>query len=229
MKQLMERYYNLRLFSKNESQIVEHIFAVLGNGVEMTTSGYMKDNNKSNEKYSFTEPKALSHIYPWSRDESFQPFRKYAGCRDAGFKEMAQYFIDCVKITPDSVDNIKDWKNNIHIVEDVLLNTPPMVDEFEGKPDDEVFALFKQKLMHEEFRNKHGKSIRVFDFQCSGIPSFVSNEIRQMWRDYDLGNDYYYREVTLDCELYESYPNIYCWLKFHNVDDGETVLIHWWW
>lgn len=110
-----------------------------------------------------------------------------AGCRDVGFKEAAQYFIDCIKITPDNVDCIKDWKVNIGTVEDVLLNTPTIEDEFEIGDMDK----FLQKLKESQVTDAHGgfsanptpsvRNVKFFDVQWSDCPKYVEDEVRQLW------------------------------------------------
>lgn len=105
----------------DDARVVEHIFAVLGNGIDLDENGFIEGNLQCTQAHVFGDPKPLTHIYPWTTTESIQPFRKYEGCADVGFKEAVAYFLECVKLTPDSVDGISKWKENLSIIEEVLL------------------------------------------------------------------------------------------------------------
>lgn len=222
---------------KHVSDVVHHIFAVNGNGIDLDNKGYIPDNYRSEELYDFPEPVPFTWMYPWSKYPEFRPFSELAGCRDVGFKETAQYFIDCVKLTPDDVENAKEWKDNIELVEQALLNTPTIEDEY---PDIESgYATFLAKLPTATVTDSHSglsestpKSLTkrwFFDVQWSDCPEFVENEVRHLWVNNELGNDHYIYKAVLDKELFDRYPNIYYWLKYSGVAEGEKVLIHWWW
>lgn len=225
-------HYYPSLYSR-PSQVVAHMFATLGNGVDLNMQGWLEGNCQCEEPYKFPEPIPLEHIYPWSKTERYQPFRDLAGCRDVGFKEAAQYFIDCVKLTPDDVKHIKDWKDNLHIVEDVLMNTPTITDEYENSDN---LAKFLEKISDSEITNgsrgglcNSVRKVWYFDVQWSDCPEYVEDEVRQLWTDRELGNDCYIAKVDLDEELFSEYPRIYYWLKHKGVGEGEQVIIHWWW
>lgn len=65
----------------------------------------------------------------------------------------------------------------------------------------------------------------VFEVQWSDCPIEVEDEVKKMWINYELGNDYYY--VAWDSiQMGEEYPIIYEYLKSKNV---TKCLIHWWW
>ena len=65
----------------------------------------------------------------------------------------------------------------------------------------------------------------LFDVQWSNCPVEVEAEVKQLWRDFGLGNDYYYVHWnTLDYG--EEYPIIDEYLKSRGVTE---CLIHWWW
>lgn len=231
MKSYIEfKLCNYKRLYPNVQSVVANLFSVLGNGEELDNKGYLYNNYSGEECYDFPEPAALSYIYPWSKNEKFQPFRDLAGCRDVGFKETAQYFIDCVKITPDTVSNIKDWKDNIHIVEEVLLNTETIKDEY----DDVLtgYSKFKQKLKNNGSVEEPSKSVSkqwFFDVQWSDCPEFVTHEVRHLWTAYELGNDNYIVKLKLDNELFQTYPNIYFWLQHNGVQLNDRVIVHWWW
>jgi hypothetical protein len=215
------------------------MFAVLGNGVSLDNKGYLRGNYKSKETYNFPAPEPLESIYPWSKEKEFHPFRKLAGCRDVGFKECAQYFIDCVKITPDSLDGIKEWKNNIHTVEQILLETPTIEDEYSIDDLDKFLSnVAKDKVTdqnpadpsyHSAEPNSSVRKVWFFDVQWSDCPKSVESEVRSLWRSQELGNDSYFSKWDLGEDLFESYPKIYFWLVHKGVPKGESVYIHWWW
>lgn len=58
-----------------------------------------------------------------------------------------------------------------------------------------------------------------------GVPTDVYDDMRNLWRDYDLGNDYYY--FPWDDELDESYPVLAKFIKDKELT-GE-ILIHFYW
>jgi hypothetical protein len=215
---------------------VEHMFATLGNGVRLNNKGFITPL-KASPEFTLGEPQPYSWIYPWSDDEKFQPFRKLAGCRDSGFKQAAQLFIDCIKITDDSCENIKAWKDNLHTVEDVLLNTPTIQDEFTINDMDKFLEQIKNEPttnndtvnLSQNIESTSIKKVFFFDVQWSDCPRSVKEEVKHIWRDHDLGNDTYIYKTTLDEDLFEQYPRVYFWLKFNKVKEGENVIIHWWW
>lgn len=221
---------------KTPSSAVEFIFATLGNGINLDNKGYIPENYRSSEVFEFPEPEPFSWIYPWSDIERFQPFRDLAGCRDVGFKEMAQYFIDCVKITPDTVENIKPWKENISVVEDVLLNTPTITDRYTIDDMDKFLDDIKDDDITQNAPidtvlpdKKSIEKVWFFDVQWSDCPKSVEQEVKQLWGDVELGNDYYMYQCKVDEELFDEYPKIYFWLKHNGVPVDDKVIIHWWW
>ena len=237
MKYFIEDNLNAYGMFSKPSQVLKHAFCTLGNGIHLNLQGYLEGNYRSEECYEFGEPEPINHIYRWSTDEEFQPFRELAGCRDVGFKESFAYFIECLKITPDTVDYIKEWKENIPLMEDVIYNTPTITDEYTSINDIDGF-LTKLKASVTTTDDHGGSTTNptnsvdkrwFFDVQWSDCPDFVEKEVRQSWDDYELGNDKYIWKAKVDKELYEAYPNIYFWLKHKGVPDGEKVYVHWWW
>lgn len=235
----MKTYIEKCNISGKVSETVAHMFCTGGNGVELNNKGYLVENHQCDEMFIFPEPESFKYIYPWSDIERYQPFRKLAGCRDVGFKETVEYFLKCLEITPDTVDGIKEWKGNIKIMKDVLLNTPTITDEYGDI--EKGFESFKDKVrnsyksidkIQDRTKVTAGNSVSkvwFFDVQWSDCPSFVEDEVRGLWKDYELGNDNYIHTTKLDEELFEEYPNIYYWLKFKGVNDDEKVIVHWWW
>lgn len=220
------------------SDVVEHMFATLGNGVDLNNKGFINENYRCEEPFEFPSPTTLKCVYPWSDTEEYQPFRKLAGCRDVGFKEAAEYFIECIKLTPDTVEGIRDWKDNLDTVVEVLLGTNPIEDEYSDT--EEGYQKFIEKLngvstidnIQDETEVTKRDSVTkhwFFDVQWSDCPDFVEEEVRHLWGDYELGNDKYIAMVTLDEELFEEYPNIYFWLRHKGVEEDGKVIVHWWW
>lgn len=217
---------------KNEADVLHHLFCVLGNGIELDNKGYL-GNYKCDEEYEFKNPIPLKYIYPWENNEKFQPFRKYVGCRDKGFKKSVEYFIECIKATSEDVEDISKWKENINILKETLLDSPTIEDEYISI--DEGYSKFLNKI--KDTTTTNGKDIGsdsvykkwYFDVQWSDCPEFVEDEVKYIWKDYELGNDKYIHKVRLDEELFDEYPNIYYWLKHKGVGEDEEVVIHWWW
>lgn len=241
MKDLIEqrRNYYPKIFPDAKS-VIHQMFAVNGSGYNLDNKGYINGTNGDDEVYIFPDPEPFDSMYPWSATERFQPFRQLMGCRTAGFKEAAQYFIDCVMLTPDSVENAVDWKNNIHVVTDCLINTLTKEDEYPDICDG--YNTFLEKLekypktsIDKVIGNKKPPSknsvtkVWFFDVQWSDCPAFVEDEIRHLWTSHELWNDTCIYKATLDKELFQSYPNVYYWLKHKGVSLDEKVIIHWWW
>lgn len=230
--------YHSQIFP-SVGDILAHMFSTNGNGINLNNKGFINENHGCKDVYPFGKPTPLSSIYPWSKDERYQPFRKLAGCRDIGFKESAKHFIECLKITPDTVEGITGWKNNIHIVEDVLLNTPEIVDEF---MIGDIYKFLKKiekeettsqapvdPMHHPEVPPNSVSKVWFFDAQWSDCPDSVRKEVSHIWKDFELGNDNYIYKTTVDLELFNEYPHVFFWLKHKGVADNENVIIHYWW
>ena len=238
----MKDYIESRMkFYKNvfpsPNTVVEHLFACNGNGISLNQKGYLNENYSCVEVYQFDEPEPLTSIYPWSMNEEYQPFRKLAGCCDVGFKETAQYFIDCIKCTPDDVENITKWKENLHIVEDVLLNTPTIQEKYTINDMDKFLEDIKNDdiTLHAPVDgtvlkpNDSVKKVWYFDVQWSDCPNTVEDEVRHLWHNHELGNNRYIYKSRLDQEFFDDYPKIYFWLKHKGVPENDKFIIHWWW
>ena len=209
--------------TKTQRDKLAETICVLGNGIRLNLKGHM---NNLDLPFIITEPVApFKHLYPFSQE---QIILQYAGCSNPGFKEAIQYLIDCIKITPDSVT--KEWKDNIHVLEK-LRDVPPIVNPYSDKETAETY--FKD-LLSKPYKNTNGSSdsirkVTFFDVQWSDCPDFVQQEVKQLWSDYSLGNDYYFYKASLDDKLFECYPRIYYWLKHKGVLEDEEVIVHWWW
>lgn len=70
------------------------------------------------------------------------------------------------------------------------------------------------------------KKYTVVDLQDNDISDEVDEEVHQLWRDMEFGNDWYYYTWN-GLEDAESYPAIAKYLSDNKVEGN--VLIHWWW
>ncbi len=69
------------------------------------------------------------------------------------------------------------------------------------------------------------QQVTVFEVQWSDCPVEVEAEVKQMWENYDAGNDHWYLAWESE-EMSEDYPLIDEYLKSKGVTE---CLIHWWW
>lgn len=204
--------------------VLEHLFCTLGNGVDLTRHGMLTRYGTS-EAYEFGAPVPLTHVYPWNTNETFQPFRKYVGCQEVGFKEAVKYFVECLKITPDDVERIGSWKENAQLILDVLVNQEVVeptrydIGDFEKWKIDCCIDAPTNTVCREW----------VFDPVSGDVPHEVTEEVRDLWRAMGLGNDVYRATVSVDEELFEEYPHLYFWLIHAGLSKDETVHIHYWW
>lgn len=65
----------------------------------------------------------------------------------------------------------------------------------------------------------------VFEAQWTRTPEDVYVQVRDMWHQYEYGNDYYYMSWDSE-ENGEEWPIIDAFLKSRGV---TKCLIHWWW
>lgn len=212
----------------DEASVASHLFSACGNGVDLDSSGYITANQRCGEPYVFPEPKPLDTLSSWAYSEDIQAFRRLAGCRDVGFEDAAKYFIECVKLTDDSVMFAKEWKDNIHMVEDVLLNTPPIVDEYDSTKD---YNKFVKNLPAHLQTNTKALPKRWFMDVTAGdeVPDKVKDEVLSIWATFMYGNDNFVHFATVDVELFEEYPNLYFWCVHKGIPRDDTVIIHRWW
>lgn len=240
MKHFIES--NLRRYPgvcKSPEDCLVHMFTVNGNGVDLDNKGFLEGNYRDSNPFKFGEPVPLKYLYPWSNDERYQPFRDLAGCRDVGFLEAAQHFLDCLSITPDTVKDATDWKSNIETIRAVLMETPAISDPYEVDDLDKFLNDVKaevntslvpmpQSETKSDPRNSVYK-IWYFDVQWSDCPKSVEKEVSYLWQSRGFGNDNYIYKGKLDGELFENYPRIYFWLKGKGVEEDESFIMNWWW
>lgn len=85
----------------------------------------------------------------------------------------------------------------------------------------------------EQHPKNHGREciqkVNFFDAQWSNCPVEVEDEVKKMWHDWELGNDYYF--IKWDWELKEDYPIVAEFLESKGFKEGdnERIIIHWWW
>ncbi len=70
------------------------------------------------------------------------------------------------------------------------------------------------------------QAVNLFDVQWSNCPVEVEAEVKQIWRDAELGNDVYIYKWDGDDIDPESYPIVAAYLKSRGI---TKCLIHWWW
>tara|TARA_B100000929_G_scaffold108179_1_gene85691 strand:- start:321 stop:650 length:330 start_codon:yes stop_codon:yes gene_type:complete len=73
------------------------------------------------------------------------------------------------------------------------------------------------------------KQVTVLDAQWSDCPVEVEDEVKQIWTDFELGNDRYVYQTQMDDQLREEYPKVYLWLQHKGVKEGQEVWVYWWW
>lgn len=76
---------------------------------------------------------------------------------------------------------------------------------------------------HSETPSKSVTQKWYFDVQWSDCPDFVEEEVRRMWRDYGLGNDFCKVDFIVDDPERADYPLINEWLKYNEVPSGEKL------
>lgn len=231
IKYAMEFYPNM---FQHPSQVLEHLFCTLGNGIHLNQKMKLNENYSCEEVYPFPAPTPLKHIYPWSQNEKFQPFRKYIGCQDVGFKESVEYFLACLKLTPRKIAG--EWLDNIELISEVLSKEIdlPHYDKDDVEGFIKSLGSYKKSIdnIQDGTKVKSRDSVRkvwFFDAQWSDLPEEIEEEVRHLWTNYELGNDNYIVKRKLDEDLFEDYPKIYLWCKYKGVQEGEQVIIHWWW
>lgn len=213
----------------NAAEVLEHLFCTIGNGESLDCRGYLRGNYQCKEPYVFGEVVPLNDIYPFYPDTI--PLLKYKGCRDVGFKEAVKYLMDCILITPDSVEDIKEWKENINVFQEVL-DAPDITDDFTITDVDKFIQSLSGETTASRCKTNARESVTkrwYFDVQHSDCPVEVYLEVKSAWTDYGLGNDFYVIHQTLDEDLFKRYPKIYLWLLHKGVGLNEEVIIHWWW
>lgn len=221
-----------RLF-QTQRDFLSYLFCTLGNGIDIDLKGHIQSFSKA--EFILTDPvQPLTDIYPCSSIRGENYHMRLAGCSNKGFKEAVQYIIDCILITPDTVDYINEWKDNIYFLEE-LRDHPPIKNEYiDIETGREVFkkALSEStKTTSNPTVNNHDSVTKVyyFDVQWSDCPDFVEKEVQQLWKDCEYGNDNYVYKAILNESLFNRYPRIYLWLEHKGVVEGSRVLINWWW
>jgi hypothetical protein len=67
----------------------------------------------------------------------------------------------------------------------------------------------------------------ILDVSSVGVPQEVKDEMRELWSEFELSNDYCY--YAWDPELdEEQFPLIAEYIK-NSGEDEENILIHFWW
>lgn len=81
------------------------------------------------------------------------------------------------------------------------------------------------------------RQVYLLDVQWSDCPIEVEREVRELWKDFSLGNDHsivkWSKSDLLEWE--DSYPVIIQYIREQiekrnlQIGDDELILIHWWW
>lgn len=79
-----------------------------------------------------------------------------------------------------------------------------------------------------EGENEGLRKVWFLDAQWSTCPVEVEDEVKELWKDYELGNDHYMIKRSAN-DLVEDYPAITQYIREHGIPDNEDVVIHWWW
>lgn len=66
----------------------------------------------------------------------------------------------------------------------------------------------------------------ILEVTWTNCPSDVQEDVRELWADYEYGNDCYYHSWVPDPEITEKYPVLAKYLADNNV---SSCLIHYWW
>lgn len=74
------------------------------------------------------------------------------------------------------------------------------------------------------------QKVWFLDAQWSTCPKEVQKEVIKLWKDYDLGNDHYMLQLSVNDLLeFKNTEYIVQYIREHDIPDDETVIIHWWW
>jgi hypothetical protein len=219
---------------KTPADVLHHLFCVNGNGIELNLKLKFKENYDCQEVYQFPEPTPFLYMYPWTTTERYQPFRDYVGCKDVGFKESVDYFLQCLKITDPKIAG--KWLENSVLIGIILSQQVelPTYDKNDVEGFIKSLKSSKTTLDHPVDgtvlpSNDSISKVWFLDAQWSDLPQEIEDEVRQLWKDYELGNDNYIAKREVNDELFNDYPRIYFWCKHKGIPEGETVIIHWWW
>jgi hypothetical protein len=82
--------------------------------------------------------------------------------------------------------------------------------------------------------NQGVQKVWMLDAQWSTCPIEVEEQVKGLWRSYELGNDRYMLKMSINdlLEIHsDEYPTdrIVQYLKENGVSDEDRVIIHWWW
>lgn len=67
----------------------------------------------------------------------------------------------------------------------------------------------------------------VITAQWTDLPEEVVDDVRNLWSNMGLGNDYYYVNFDVEEDNWNGeYDNLVAYMKAH---DLESALIHYWW
>ena len=78
--------------------------------------------------------------------------------------------------------------------------------------------------------NEGFRKVWFLDAQWSTCPIEVEIQVKEMWKDRELGNDFYMIKTDI-LDLKSDYPIVaqYVLEKNPEIGEEETIVIHWWW
>ncbi len=74
--------------------------------------------------------------------------------------------------------------------------------------------------------------VYYIDAQCGPtLPEPVYEDVRQIWEDNELGNDFYMYNTSLENLEECDYPDLITYIKEQepNIDPTDKIIVHWWW
>lgn len=79
--------------------------------------------------------------------------------------------------------------------------------------------------------NKGFRKVWLLDAQWSDCPIEVENEVKDLWDDYECGNDKYVIKSSLSLLIEQKRLVLvqYVQEQCPNIEENELILIHWWW
>lgn len=73
------------------------------------------------------------------------------------------------------------------------------------------------------------KAVYYLDAQTNSLSEDVMKDVKQLWRDFEFGNDHYYAVWEGKYwDFCEDYPHLHAYL-LNNVPDGYEALVRYWW
>lgn len=65
--------------------------------------------------------------------------------------------------------------------------------------------------------------------QWTDCPEHIIEQVKQMWDDFELGNDFCMIKCVVDIQMMHDYSDLYDYLLEQGVPYKSEIWIHWWW